>query len=585
MNKIFEKAKIHWVALVLSLFFGVLTVSPHIQTLTNISSPDFKGVYQTFNDDQIYYEARIAAVTRGNWGISNVYIKEHEKDFFLQPPVAEWIIALPVLVFGFSVPFAVIFCTLILVPLSFTLLYWVFYCIFKRRSLSIFYTVLFFLFFINSFGRLINPQVTAPLFFLGLILIQRIYNDKTSSDKDLKFLNVLLGLNMGVSLIISPYFGTALMVFYFLSITAKDIFKKGIFAIVRDSKWFLLAFTPLALLYAFFITKAQHLPYYAETAERFGLIYTHSLGSYTNILLATMGLILFQVFRKRINPENTWVVCSLVTSIFILNWQNVITGQILQFSSHYYMVTVVFLLLVTAIVYSSINNGENRKVGLFPAPATIFIICILLFLSYIQHTEIKSLWKNINNQDFSVIQNKGDVFKWLNEETAHGSVVYSLGGDYDYLIPVYTNNKVYYNFYATGFVMSNNELEDRWLNQQIFNINFNENYIIEHQREFWLNRFIDVYQFRENQKRILALFTGKLYVSSVRIGNDLVDSLMGKYEQKKKNNPLSVLKSYKIDYILVSPDYTFYNETIKMLDKDSSIRLITVINGVYIYQF
>jgi len=52
---------------------------------------------------------------------------------------------------------------------------------------------------------------------------------------------------------------------------------------------------------------------------------------------------------------------------------------------------------------------------------------------------------------------------WLNKNIEKDSTIYTLGDEYDWAIPVYTSGNVYFTNYAGVFLMLNDELENRWV--------------------------------------------------------------------------------------------------------------------------
>lgn len=580
-----SKIRVHWRAMLLAIFFGLVVASPNFV----IFSGDFKGmVYPTFNDEETYYQARVSEVVEGNWKASNPYIKELKDGSFLVPPIAEWIMATGVILSGLSVPQAMILYDILFTIISFFLFYLLFLDILKSKSYSLIYSSLFFILFAYIFGRPVNPQITTIFFIFGLFLIYKIYYSSPESNELTNRYGVLLGLNIGIVLFISPYHGSALMVLYSLIIFMKQIFEDGIKNTLKSTKYFILFFSPFLVLYGFFILKLQDIQDYTDSALRFGLINTYHLGSHTNILLAFLCLAIFLVNKSIFKNKEKWLFLSFLLSIVILNWQNVITGQMIQFASHYYMISVIIIFICLALTQRTFLDKYSYTIFDKKKIVVSFLITltILGIIVYKQKNEVINLGKLFLNEKSLVgLQDKVDIFNWINKNTEVDSVFYTLGGDYDYLIPVYTHSKVYYNFYATLSIMSNNETEDRWLNQQIFNPNVDKKYILENQRDFWCNRFIDSYYFKENRKKILSAITFSPYSPSQAIEDRLINDLLNRYgEKKKKSDPISVLSEYEINYILVSPNYPFYKKTVSYLDEINSLERQVSIEGVYIYK-
>lgn len=550
-----QKIKNNWLAIVCALGFSIIVVSPHLIYLSNVRE-NFDGVHKAFSDDEVYYQARIAEVVRGEYSIGNPYIREHKDDLFIHPPLAEWVMAGAVFITGLSVPAATMLGDIIFVFLNFILVYLLFKIITQKPKLSVLFTSVFFLFFISTFGRPISPQVTAPFLFIGLILIYLIYKDDLNWGKNNGKLNSLLGLIVGICFFISPYYWTTLVTIYFLAVLGRDVIRRRFKDLRKNIFSFAITFLPLLGLYAHFVFRASGLAGYEDTMSRFGLFASHWPGSYTSIALGALAGLVLWLSRKKLSLNDLWFAGCLIGSIFLLNWQNVITGQVLQFSSHYLMVTILFALISLAIIYKI----DNKKVG---------IAFVMSFILFVQFGEIKGFWNSVTqDQSIETGQYKSDVFEWLNKNTEPDSVVYTLGGDYDFLLPIYTHNKVYYNFYANLFVMTDEEVENRWLLQNIFNPEVGEQYILSKQRDFWGNRYIDSYYSSENRKKIISSITGQEYIKSVQVDIGLISELKNRFDLFKQAGIRESLDTYRFDRILLTRDYPHYEYAKSTLEKE-----------------
>ena len=123
--------KSHLTAIVVSIVLGLIIISPHLRMRLEIGD-NFKGVYSSFTDDEIYYQARIKEAAEGHFGIGNSYINEHQNDLFIHPPIPEWIFAVLVMVSGFSVPSVTLLGGFIFPAVCFLLLYSIFLKIIKE---------------------------------------------------------------------------------------------------------------------------------------------------------------------------------------------------------------------------------------------------------------------------------------------------------------------------------------------------------------------------------------------------------------------------------------------------------------------
>ncbi len=564
--------KSHLTAIVVSIVLGLIIISPHLRMRLEIGD-NFKGVYSSFTDDEIYYQARIKEAAEGHFGIGNSYINEHQNDLFIHPPIPEWIFAVLVMVSGFSVPSVTLLGGFIFPAVCFLLLYSIFLKIIKKKNLSVLYSSAFIFLFLQTFARPISPQFNLVVFLFGFYLIYEIYNNVNLSDSNKIILSTFLGFSVGLMFFISPYYWTSLLVLGFLSLLFKLKYDRD----WKHIKLVLMGFLPpvsvFISLYAYFTLRASSLSGYIEATERFGLIRTNWPGAYTNIFLGLITALVFFFSRKFIVSKDKYFIACLLISILVLNWQNVFTGVYLQFSSHYLLITILFIFFVIALIQKHIPR------------LTVSAIALIVVLIFMQRHEVLQTIKYKIDRDSAIsIQSKAEVFNWLNKNTEKDSTVYSLGGDYDFLIPVYTHNTVYYNFYATLSILPNEELENRWIIQNIFNSYFTKDYIEARQREFWGNRFIDPYFFIENRKKIISKITGKEHKPAVQISSELIDDMYKRYGAFVSMPVEESLKTYNIDYILLNYSYPSYDSALKQIDSLKFVQRVAQIGDNQIYK-
>lgn len=568
------------VPILCGVVISLIVVSPHLAFLYK-EGTRFQGVYQTFSDDEVYYQARINDVLEGNFSIGNSYILEHQNDPFLQPPVAEWIIALFAFITHLSVPVVSLLGDVVFTFINFLLVFVLCKAITGEKKLSLLYTIAFFILFLSTFGRPVSPQVTTLFLLSGLICMYHLYRNESHS----QMVHMGVGLIVGTILFVSPYYATTLMVMYGFLCVYKYISSKNVKKTAIQVSFFLAPFLPLAGLYAVFVIRASKLVGYSDTAARFGLIQTHIPGAFINVAFALLTAILIFCGRNFLSKKDTFFCALLLLAIPILNWQNIITGQSLQFSSHYLLVTVFLIIIVTMLLHTSLQKHSNLASSSQKQIMYGGIAILMVALLFLQKGEIVGLYNSVFNQQPSqALQDKKIVFDWLNTNTKENEVVLSIGGDYDFFIPVYTHNTVYYNRYATLFVMPNSETENRWLIEKLFNSKISKEYILDHQREFWMNRYIDSYQSSENRKKIVARIRRTSYVPSVQIDQAEIDKLYTRYSELQKENICTVLPTYKLNYVLVSTDSPYSSHAKQLLNKSACAKSVFQTDNVALYQ-
>lgn len=574
----------HCIVILIGIAMALIVASPHLRALTSMGIENFQGVYPLFSDDEVTYLARIKEVVDGHMTISNPYIQEHMNDSFIMPPFAEWIFAFLSWITGTSVPFIMSVSDGVLGFTCFILIYVLFHTITKSLWLSLLYALVFFFFSLATFGRPISPQFNALFLFVGLTVISKVYFSAQLGERKR---NLIAGFITGMTCFISPYFFTALLGLYVLIFAMRSIMERSIDIVRRNTPWFFLAFLPWALVYAFLQLNAAQDPSYSETVLRYGLMHTHIPGSFTNMLFGGIALgVLLLSFRVISDKKFAFAFGSLVT-IFALNWQNILTGKSLQFSSHYLFTTILLVFVVLALLHAELVSEGGKKFSQYKK--ILISVGIFFVILVIGHNQMGE-FMHIGNMPYTKAeliqeQKKMEVFTWLNENTEPDSVVYTLGGGYDFLLPVYTHNKVFYNFYAALYPAANTETEERWIIQHLFDGGVSSSTLRDAQRDYWGNRYIDSYQSKESRKKIYALLTRTPYVPASMIPGEQIEYIYNRWIEITKNPLEENFRRYTINYILVSREYPYYAEAIARLEEMESVDFVAEVDSTRIYSF
>lgn len=570
----------NWFLFLVATFFSILVILPRIISLQLIPIDDFKGIYPMFVDDEGHYEARINSVINNGILGGNPYIFEHRDDVFTQSFFPEWILSLLVKIFGLSIPLAVIFGLSIFLFLDFLLTYAIIFELTKNNKISILYTSLFYFLFINSFGRPINPHINFFVLLSGILIGIYIYRSNLLNIKS-TFLNLFMGFVCGISLFLSPYYWSTLLLFYFSLILSRIVLERKFKQYFLSVFCFLITFILFLIPFLYFSIIASRQVGYEDSVLHLGLLRTHWPGSLTNIVITFLPATCLYFLRKDLKKEYFYFALILLSNILILNWQNLVTGIYLQFSSHYLLISFLYTIILLSILHKKIfvinpSKTISKKIFFIFFTALAMLLCL-------QGNEIIRLLSNKYEPTKLVeLQKKQEIFDWFKSNTSKDSVVYVLGGDYESLIPIYTKNKVYYNFYASIFPITNKEIEDRWIVSNFFNDNFNEEFISKNHRWLWMNLFIDRYYFDKSREKIFGLFFDNKKKDFV-VDPIMVDGVYKKYQIFRGLGFSKVMKMYKIDYILLDPTYYNYNEIKLELSKIDGIEESADINGVIIF--
>ncbi|MDD5031501.1 MAG: hypothetical protein PHR36_00435 [Patescibacteria group bacterium] len=583
IREIIKKAKIHWLGLLLAFIVGLLAVWPTLYSINKVGRENFKGIYPMFSNDEVHYLSQIKEVLDGHPELGNTFIAEHKDRPAARPAFAARILAGVSGIFNISVPKLGAINDFFLPAAGFVLLYFLFFRVTKNKRISVFFPVFYFIIFLREFGRPINPQFSFIFFILGLLALTAIIENLEIKKKFI-FYNILLGVVLGLLIRLYPYYWTSIFVLYAVYFFLLIIKEKRFFYYL--SGWVVFALVALftSLTYFININKAALNPFFPEVSARLGMVSTHWPGCFINVSLLVVSLLAVYLIKDKIRDyRRLFLAYSLPLSGIIVNWQNIITGKYLQFSSHYYLVTILFVLLALAIItepaIKSYKESKSKIVLLF-----FFLVLSFLFYRH-SHDALASIYvseekieKTAGDQELS------SVASWINANTLPDSSFLTFGEDYGWLIPIYTRGNLFTNAYASYYLTSDEELEDRWVIKNIFNKNFNAEYIFKGYRGFLGNKFLDEYQNKEVRRKIKEFFTRKKYEENVLLPSEYIAKVLNKYDNYKNLDLGELFSLYSIDYILLDKN-SVDKEIIEKFDTEERFKLLEEIGGSKIYKF
>jgi hypothetical protein len=176
------------------------------------------------------------------------------------------------------------------------------------------------------------------------------------------------------------------------------------------------------------------------------------------------------------------------------------------------------------------------------------------------------------------------VFNWFDKNTAPDSSVLTYSYDYGVYLPMYTHNNVYHNGYNAHSLVSDDELEDRWLIQNIFNKKFGKKYVADFHREFQGNRFIDRYQNDLVRQKLLNVIAGRNVRAKELVPEEYLNKVLAKYEQFQKEDYEVLVKKYPVDYILVDSTDQNNGNLVGKLSSYKTFEIATNIGNIYIFK-
>ncbi len=583
-------AKYHWAVLILSFVIGSLIILPTVASIIDLGLNNFKGVYPTLAEDEVHYLANTKEVSEGH-SLANAFLKEHKDEPYLQPALAETIFAKIANWLNISIPKLFFFNDFLLPFIGVILLYFLFFFLIQSRIISLFFTFFYYLIYLGGMGRPINQQFSILFVFIGLSLIRKIFTSKLKL-KELIIFNSLLGLVLGSLVYIYPYYWTTLLVVYGLCLLVKTIKEKNLIETAKNFIVFFIVALTVAAPYLINLHKAILSPFYNESALRLGMISTHWPGCLIKVGLAIItGLIFIYIDKRKIKSEVINYSYILLASVIILNWQNIITGKYLQFSSHYNLVSFLLILIVLAVMITNLKNYELK----FSDKKTIWQISAILlltlgalsYLAYANRNEVFSFRARVAPDQMLELQKSSDLFDWFNTKTPKDSAVYYIGSDSakEMNFTIYSNNNLYYQPYAAHYLMSDDELENRWLISKFFTEKIDGEYIKINNRGIWMNKFVDVNQNQGIRNKIVGLITRRNYVTPEMIPTpEYIDRVLKKNEVLHKEKVEDVMKKYDIDYIVLDISDGKYKNLVDLFRKYKFMKAVKEVDNNIIYK-
>ncbi len=565
-----ESVKKHWLALILALILGALMVLPFFYFEAKLGK-GFKEILPDIVNDESFYYARVKDVVDGHSFLGNAYLLEHKNELTQSGFLAEYLLAQPLKLFGIGINMARLIYNFLLPAIAFILAYSAFYLILKKRSWALaFSSFLFFGLYLLPFIRPVSPQFNfifwlTQFIFLWLLVNShdntntRMYaNDTNKSVSQIrvirinKFVSLVLlsanVLNFGLLFYIYPYYWTFYLIFLVL-LTAIYFFNNR----VLSYKILSIAGGGLVLAIPYFYLNylSSKLPYYTETLTRLGMIYTRfpsgvRIFFWSALILAVFGWFL----RRKIinwNTKTQFFIVGILASMIAVN-QHLITGRNIEFSSHYDMGAMFFIVFVLAYLISQYNANLQMH-----ASDTNRFLYLKLILIIIVLTVVVNGLCGYSNQVLAAregavyIQNYAPVFEWLNKNTPKDSVVYANHG-LSRLIPVYTANNVFFVRDANLFYISDSEVLDKFILNNFFE-KFNDSFITENVRQVYGVRYVDAYGHAVQGNKLRGLLGLKLE-SEVYFPNEAIQRVVTRAEELQKGDFIKEIKKYRVDYLI-----------------------------------
>lgn len=546
-TKIFKIIKEHWFVVIMVVILVILMILPFFYFKVSLGD-QYEGIPSEIINDELFYMARIKDVMDGYLTLGNAYLFEHKNQLPQQLFLPEFLLAQPLKLFNLDIVQGRVIYNFVLPAIAFILIYLTFYLIYPSRLwASLFTAFLFFGLYLFKFTRPVIPQFVF-IFWLSqfIFLWSRFFVTKKSRIPDsqsesgrfhfdrLLFLNIL---NFGLLFYLYPFYWTFYLVFFVILMSvyffrekmlSKQFFKILIGGLIIGSLYFYLSFS------------ASQLPEYQETLTRIQLVFSHSPSEIKTVLPAFFVLILISVLywikKIKMDGEILFFISGIISILLVTN-QNILTGQKFEFG-HYRMLSVFFLVFTVYYLCCQIKF-LNFKLKF------LIVSLIIIFSAYGIYDYTQRVSK-VSERDI-YIQRYGAVFDWLNKNTLSDSVVYA-NEEISSKVPVYTSNDVFYSRYANLFIMTDEEVFERFILNNFFE-EFDKDFVIKNERAIFGVRYIDRYgdAVQANKWRKLA---GLKLKDETRLPENEIEKFLTKAGEIQRNPFDKSLKKYRIDYFI-----------------------------------
>ncbi len=544
MNKLNKLIKTHWAIFGLALVVGCLIVLPQLFYIFTVD--DFQGILNiSFHDDEQHYLARVQDIIDGHPTLGNAYIYEHKDKPPMQFFLSEWLLAQPLKLFNVSAPIGFVFYDFIFPFVIVLLTYWCAFLLTRSRSAAFttcaFLTVLVYL---HILGRPVSPQFILTFWISQLILLVLLLR----STRLRKLFVGLCAVNFGLLFYVYPYYwtfyGSLLALFIVLLYVYKfpDLGKKVLMI--------LGAGIVLGIPYFMYALQASQFAEFQEIMVRQGLIYSHFPSGIKIIIPCASLLALYVFFIKRkllrVSPVSLLMIAGLTAALITVN-QHVLTGRNIQFASHYAMGAIFWSVFSLAFLLKEVPLKEvmNRALNMAITAAVLFLVSGTLFVFIrMNFLDIKEMVETFPGSD---LQRYAPALDWLNKNTEKDEVVY-VNQLLSYFVTVYTRNNVLHSPYVNFYLMSDEEIAERFTLTNFFE-NINENFVKKNFTAIYGDGYESEYQHavQENKVRKVLGFKEREVEEYPEI---VISNYLNTAARVKEAGFREGLKKYRVSYIM-----------------------------------
>lgn len=547
--------KKHYLALVLALIVGAVSVAPEFLYVRHLGS-DYLGMPFLPTANEEIYLTKIHEVIEGHWRVGSPVFFEYKNNYPLVPPVGEYFYALPSLILSISLVKVVVFSKFLLPALLFLLVYFFIYCLtLNKAELSgkinaltggLFVVLGFDLIDYSSVWRYlngasiqnfvvwtrpVNPIFGALLIFILLILLWRMITGRK------KYLFIPAGFTL------------ALMVGYFFSwgMSLSVIGAMTILALHRKD-FYLVKQLILTLATAF----AVSLPYWynlffslvksgdGDLAAKNGMFYTRAPMINKALLAISLIFILLTAYKiwkkENLQAEGNnwwWFSLALIFGGWLAYNQQIITGRTI-WPYHFSQYSIPFVIAVGMLIL-----GNFFRLKFFKIWAAAIALILLSITAY----NVKAFVDYPKRYEAARFeQTYAGAVDWLNNNAPRECVVLinEPTGYAGFRITALTNCDMY---------------SAEWVYEKTPAERIYHNYLVSLKLKGVTQKNInDYFLDEENSQRMKMLFfenwQESYSLTSDQWLKDKISQITADYKEFYKKDFYRELKKYRLDYII-----------------------------------
>jgi len=446
-----------FIGISLAALFSAVSVMPSLLQRTDTQYP-YQGIHILGPDAEEYYAARVREVYDGYPWLGNVFFSESKDAPYFQPPLPEFTIATIGRLLGVDAISAFIGSKVILSFAAFLLLLSLLLLVTNSPLISIASTcaVLFggallsapwdLPSFINSanhsfeflrFSRAINPQWSASWFLVALIGLAGWIRFAPR--------RYLVLTTLATVILVYSYVYAWSYLFAVIGLLSLWYLIRRDWRRVFEIAAFWLIVIACSIPYVIHLSVLSRHPWYAETAERFGMVLRHGpliLGVWLSVFLGV------SFASRRIWPW-TWPLLPMISlaGLVAIN-QHVVTGQyIVPHHYHWYFIQPLGSAFAVAVLLTFLLPLLKPRLRI------VFAGLIVLLSLWVAVTQQIRSYQAVASR-WGAVQDAAPVLAYIQKTMRPGQSVFTLDEVVANQVPIYTGADVFFAQQSSNTLMS-----------------------------------------------------------------------------------------------------------------------------------